>query len=40
MQPRVLTIDALIAAKEAMHRPRDREAIRQLKAIKKLRDKS
>jgi hypothetical protein len=37
---RVLTIDALITAKEATHRPRDREAIRQLKAIKKLKDKS
>ena len=33
----VLTIDALIKAKEAMHRPRDREAIRQLKAIKTLK---
>jgi predicted nucleotidyltransferase len=33
---RVLTIDALIAAKEAMNRPRDREAIRQLRAIKEL----
>jgi predicted nucleotidyltransferase len=37
IQLRVLTIDALIAAKQAMNRPRDREAIRQLKAIKKLR---
>ncbi len=33
---RVLTIDALIVAKEAMNRPRDREAIRQLRAIKEL----
>jgi len=33
---RVLTIDALIAAKEAMNRPRDRETIRQLRAIKEL----
>jgi predicted nucleotidyltransferase len=33
---RVLTIDALIAAKGAMNRPRDREVIRQLKAIKGL----
>ncbi|OHB65268.1 MAG: hypothetical protein A2Y76_08735 [Planctomycetes bacterium RBG_13_60_9] len=33
----VLTIDALIAAKQAMNRPRDREAVRQLKAIKRLR---
>jgi hypothetical protein len=39
MQLHVLAIDALIRAKEAMHRPRDREAIRQLKAIKKLRDR-
>jgi hypothetical protein len=37
MQLCVLTLDALIAAKEAMHRPRDREAIRQLRAIKRLR---
>jgi len=37
MQLRVLTIDALIRAKETMNRPRDREAIRQLKAIKSLR---
>jgi len=34
---RVLTIDALIKAKEAMNRPHDREAIRQLKAIKTLK---
>jgi len=39
MQLRVLTIDSLIAAKEAMNRPRDKEAIRQLKAIKRLRRK-
>ena len=31
---RVLNIDALIAAKHAMGRPRDREAIFQLRAIK------
>lgn len=37
MQFRVLTMDALITSKEAMHRPRDREAIRQLKAIKSLK---
>jgi len=37
MQFHVLTINALIAAKEAMNRPRDKEAIQQLKAIKKLR---
>jgi hypothetical protein len=35
-----LALDALIRAKEAMHRQRDSEAIRQLKAIRKLRDKS
>lgn len=32
----VLTVDALIKAKGAMNRPRDKEAIRQLKAIQKL----
>jgi predicted nucleotidyltransferase len=37
MQFRVLMIDALIVAKEAMNRPRDREAIRQLKAIRDLK---
>jgi predicted nucleotidyltransferase len=37
MQLRVLTIDALIAAKQAMNRPRDREAIHQLKTIRKLK---
>jgi hypothetical protein len=36
MPLRVLTIDALIVAKEAMNRPRDREAVRQLRAIKEL----
>jgi len=36
---RVLTIDALITAKEAMNRPRDREAVRQLRAIKELEDR-
>ncbi len=36
-QFRVLTMDALIAAKEAMNRPRDREAVRQLKAIRSLK---
>ena len=34
---RVLSIDALIASKEAMNRPRDREAVRQLKAMRQLR---
>ncbi len=33
----VLTIDALIQAKRAMNRPRDREAIHQLEAIRELR---
>ncbi len=37
MQLRVLTVDALIAAKEVMRRPRDRETMRQLRAIKELR---
>ncbi len=35
---RVLTIDGLIEAKKAMNRPRDKEAIIQLKAAKKLKD--
>jgi len=35
---RVLSIDALIEAKKAMNRPRDAEAIIQLKAAKKLKD--
>ena len=34
---RVLSLDSLIAAKQAMKRPRDREAVRQLQAIKHLR---
>ena len=34
---RVLNIDALIESKKAMNRPRDREAILQLEAIKKLK---
>lgn len=33
---RVLNLDALIRAKKAMNRPRDREAVSQLEAIKKL----
>jgi len=40
MQFRVLTIDSLIVAKEAMHRPRDKEAIRQLRAIRRLKHDS
>jgi hypothetical protein len=34
---RVLTIDSLIKARKAMNRPRDREAVLQLKAVKKMR---
>lgn len=34
---RVLDIDALIIAKKTLNRPRDREAIKQLEAIKKLK---
>jgi hypothetical protein len=37
---RVLTIDSLIKARKAMDRPRDREAVLQLEAIKKLQKKS
>lgn len=37
MQIRVLSIDALIRAKKAMNRPRDKEAILQLEAIKSLK---
>ena len=37
MQLRVLNLDALIKAKKAMNRPRDKEAILQLEAIKKLK---
>jgi hypothetical protein len=33
---RVLSIDALIESKKAMNRPRDRQAILELEAIKKL----
>ena len=36
----VLTLDALIKTKRAMNRPRDKEAILQLEAIKKLKKKS
>lgn len=36
----VLSIDALIVAKRTMSRARDREAIRQLQAIKQLRDET
>ena len=34
----VLNCDALIQSKKAMNRPRDREAVRQLEAIRKLED--
>jgi hypothetical protein len=36
---RVLTIDSLIKARRAMNRPRDREVVLQLEAIKKIRKK-
>lgn len=36
---RVLSLDALIRAKKAMNRPRDREAISQLEAIKVMRSR-
>jgi hypothetical protein len=36
----VLNIDALIKAKMAMKRPKDKEAVRQLEEIKKLKKKS
>ena len=39
IQLRILSLDALIKAKKAMNRPRDKEAILQLEAIKKLRSK-
>jgi len=38
-QLRVLSLDALIKAKKAMNRPRDKEAIIQLEAIKKLKER-
>lgn len=37
---RVLTIDSLIKARKAMNRPRDREAVLQLEAIKKMQKKN
>jgi len=36
---RVLNLDSLIKARKAMNRPRDREAVLQLEAIKKMRKK-
>ncbi len=38
MQLSVLSLDALIRAKQAMERPRDREALLQLEAIRKLKE--
>jgi hypothetical protein len=35
---RVLNLDALIESKKAMNRPRDRQAVAELEAIKKLRN--
>jgi hypothetical protein len=37
---RVLTIDSLIKARRAMNRPRDKEAVLQLEAIKKMQKKN
>ena len=37
MKMRVLSLNALIKAKKSMNRPRDKEAVLQLEAIKKLR---
>jgi hypothetical protein len=37
---RVLTIDSLIKARKVMNRPRDREAVLQLEAIKKMEKKN
>jgi hypothetical protein len=34
---RVLTLEALIRSKEALHRPPDQEALRQLKALRSLK---
>lgn len=39
LQIRVLTIDSLIKARRAMNRPRDREAVLQLEAIRKMQKK-
>jgi predicted nucleotidyltransferase len=36
----VLNLDALIRAKEAMNRPRDQEALRQLRALRSLKSDS
>ncbi len=39
MRVRVLTVDSLIKAREAMNRPRDRRALLELEAIRKTRKK-
>ena len=36
---RVLTVDSLIEARKAMNRPRDKDAVLQLEAIKKMQNK-
>jgi len=38
MKVRVLSLDALIKSKKSMSRPRDKEAILQLEAIKELKN--
>ncbi len=40
MHLNVLTLDALIQSKQALNRPRDREMLRQLQALKSLRENS
>lgn len=40
IQLRVLSLDALIDSKKAMNRPRDRQVILQLEAIKKLKEQN
>ncbi len=40
MQFRVLNLDALIETKKAMNRPRDKETVLQLEAIKKLKKRT
>jgi hypothetical protein len=37
---RVLSLDSLIRAKNAMNRPRDKQAVIELEAIRKLKDKN
>lgn len=38
MQVRIMSIDALLDAKKAMNRPRDKEAVLQLEALKNLKN--